>query len=223
MRAQVSGRTEVPWQVHWYGIDVVNTSAWTPGPWEADLHFHYTRMRAILARDRNILLSWHALAHALTSVAVVSRNLNRYLSLRYSGAYYITDLLGQAEPPGKDRGGVQPSLQRNFTDLRQELRRAGSIPLSAPIRFALTTVPASSSSSTSTRSSSRSNLDNGVNDIHSSMRTARQGRSGGALGLLHGPRHRRSSQVRQRSVGARSSSGSGSGSTVGSGAGAGPA
>ena len=64
--------------MHWYGIDLMNTSLYTPGPWEAKPKPVYTHNRSGLARDRNLIVPWAALKHQLLNIFVVSRIEARY-------------------------------------------------------------------------------------------------------------------------------------------------
>ncbi len=49
----------------------------------------------IKARDRHVRVPWPVLRHHLLNVAAAARTHDRYMSLRYSGAFYVTDSLEQ--------------------------------------------------------------------------------------------------------------------------------
>ncbi|EFJ44164.1 hypothetical protein VOLCADRAFT_118856, partial [Volvox carteri f. nagariensis] len=123
MKSQTRGM-----EVFWFGIDVMSANLSTPGDFEADMQPMYTRAKGCLARDRNLIVPWEAMAHQLLNVAVVSRNVWRYKVLRYSHSYYVTHDIQPLELPGKDKR-APPELQSWFTDPDEERRRAAAIPL----------------------------------------------------------------------------------------------
>ncbi|GIM05513.1 hypothetical protein Vretimale_9958, partial [Volvox reticuliferus] len=115
-------------EVFWFGIDVMNASLSSPGDFEADMQPIYTRAKGCLARDRNLIVPWKAMAHQLLNIAVASRNIWRYKVLRYSHSYYITHDIQPLELRGRDKR-VPLLLQTWFKDPDEERRRAAAIPL----------------------------------------------------------------------------------------------
>ncbi|GIL80178.1 hypothetical protein Vretimale_12976 [Volvox reticuliferus] len=137
-RFKTSSLRELPWSVFWYGVDTFNASLSEPGIFEKEDKPHFSKFRTIKARDRHVHLTWAALRNQLLNIAAVARTFERYMSLRLSGAYYITDDVMQAEAPGNDPH-VDKNRQRNFTSPEEERRRVLQIPVSnRNLQFAAT-------------------------------------------------------------------------------------
>ncbi|KXZ54225.1 hypothetical protein GPECTOR_5g317 [Gonium pectorale] len=115
-------------EVFWFGIDVMSANLSTPGEFESDMQPLYTRARGVLARDRNLVVPWTALAHQLLNAAVASRSVWRYKVLRYSHSYYVTHDLQAVETPDKTKFHPKELLTW-FTDPDAERARAAAIPL----------------------------------------------------------------------------------------------
>ncbi|GFR49741.1 hypothetical protein Agub_g11898 [Astrephomene gubernaculifera] len=128
-RFKMSSMAEEPWPVFWYGIDTFNASLSEPGMFEKDDKPHYSKFRVIKARDRHVRITWPSLRHQLLNMAAVARTHDRYMSLRLSGSFYITDDVQPAEAPGLDPH-VNKARQRNFTDPDAERQLAVQIPIS---------------------------------------------------------------------------------------------
>ncbi|KXZ43611.1 hypothetical protein GPECTOR_85g341 [Gonium pectorale] len=131
-RFKASSPAERPWPVFWFGIDTFNASLSEPSMFEKDDKPHYSKFRVIRARDRHVRITWPSLRHQLLNMAAVARTHDRYMALRLSGAFYITDTLEQAEFPGQDPH-VPKAQQRNFTDPDAERRLAVRIPLNQTV------------------------------------------------------------------------------------------
>ncbi|EFJ49726.1 hypothetical protein VOLCADRAFT_104177 [Volvox carteri f. nagariensis] len=120
-RFKTSSLREMPWNVFWYGIDTFNASLSEPGIFEKEDKLHYSKFRAIKARDRHVHLTWPAFRNQLLNIAAVARTFERYFALRLCGAYYITDDVQPAELPGNDPH-VDKARQRTFSDPDAERR-----------------------------------------------------------------------------------------------------
>ncbi|KAG2497460.1 hypothetical protein HYH03_004615 [Edaphochlamys debaryana] len=127
-RFKASSPAEQPFPAFWFGIDTFNESLSEPGMFEKEDKPHFSKFRVIKARDRHVRITWPSFRTQLLNIALSARTNERYMSLRYGGAFYITDTLEQAEGPGQDPY-VKKDLQRNFTSIQAEWDAAIRFPI----------------------------------------------------------------------------------------------